>query len=188
MGTISRVPIAWNGSPVVGGGVSVLHCTVNGEHDLMAAFRVMVASLATAFPVELQWSFPTAGLTIDETSGDVNGDWTDDTPVAPVAGATSQTWANGVGLRVKWTTGAVYAGRHVTGSTFFVPLIVGTYEGAGNLTGATISTFSAAATTFVAAAGLRIYSRPRLGVVGLSFAVNGTNVPDRVSWLRGRRT
>lgn len=188
MGTISRVPIVWSGSPVVGGGFSVLHCTVNNEHDLMAAFRAMMVSVSTAFPTELQITFPTAGQTIDETSGEVNGDWVDGTPVAATGGGTSQAWANGVGLRIKWTTGAVYEGRQVVGSTFMVPLILNAYEGAGNITSSFLSTFSGAATTFVAAAGLRIYSRPRPGVDGLSFAVNGTNVPDRVSWLRGRRT
>lgn len=188
MGTISRVPIAWNGSPVVGGGYSVLHCTVNGEHDLMAAFRAMFNTAAAAFPDQLQLTFPTSGVTIDETTGDVNGDWVDASPVTAVNGSAGVTWVNGVGVRIKWTTGAVYDGRHVVGSTFMVPLFASAYEGAGNIIGSTITLLSGAANTFVAAAGLRVYSRPRPGVNGLSFAVNGYNVPDKVSWLRGRRT
>jgi len=188
MGTISKVPVAWNGSPVVGGGFSVLYCTENGEHALMAAFRAMMSTAASAFPSELQWTFSASGVTIDETSGDVDGDWVDATPVSALNAGGSGTWVNGVGTRVKWTTGAVYEGRHVVGSTFLVPLLANAYEGAGNIQSTYLATLSGAINTFVGAAGLRVYSRPRTGVDGLSFAVNGFSLPDKVSWLRGRRT
>lgn len=165
-----------------------MYCTEGGEHALMAAFRAMMVTASTAFPSELQWTFPTSGVTINEATGDVDGDWADGTPVGALTAGGSGTWVNGVGTRVKWTTGAVFDGRHVVGSTFLVPLLASAYEGAGNIQAAYLSTLSGAANTFVGAAGLRIWARPRGLTAGQSFAVNGYSLPDKVSWLRGRRT
>lgn len=188
MATISRVIVAWNGSPVVGGGVSVLHCNEGDEHGLMSAFKTMLTTVQGAFPTSLQWTFPPAGVTIDEASGHVNGSWTDATPVTPLAGISAVTWANGVGIRIKWTTAFVFEGNHVVGSTFMVPVITSNYEGAGNIVDSAITLFQGAATTLATASLLRVYCRPRPGINGDSFPVSGAVVPDRVSWLRGRRT
>lgn len=188
MATASRVLVAWNGAPVVGGGVSVLHCTPGDEHALMSAFRTFFSTMAGAFPAGLQWTFPPAGVTINEDDGSVNGSWSDSSPLAALPATGPVTWANGVGLRIKWTTNFTFQGRQVVGSTFMVPLIISAYEGAGNILDGSITSFTTAATTLVAADVLRVYARPRAGVDGVSFPVFGTTVPDRVSWLRGRRT
>lgn len=188
MSELSRVPVAWSGAGVVGGGFSVLHCTVNDEHALMSAFRTFLNAINGNFPTSVSWSFPTSGPIITQEDGELADAWVDPVPVLGAGGASANTWVNGVGLRVKWTTGSFYNGRAVVGSTFLVPLQVLAYEGSNNIVDANRAAILAAATTFVAAAGLRIYSKPREGVLGQSFAVNGCEVPDRVSWLRGRRT
>lgn len=188
MSQISRVVTQWTGSPVVGGGVTVMHCTVGGEHGLMSAYRSFLDTIKASFPTGLQWTFPPAGPIITQENGELADAWVDGSPVAPLAPTALGTWVNGVGIRVKWTTGAFYGGRAVVGSTFLLPVLSGSFEGAGNILNGTISDVQTAATTFVAAAGLRIYCRPRPGLVGQSFAVNGAVVPDQVSWLRGRRT
>lgn len=173
--------------------MSVLHCTPGNEHALMTAFRVFLDTCKTSFPTGLQWSFPTGGVVIEEETGDVVSSWSDGTPVAALAAAGASTWANGVGVRVKWRTNFTFQGRKVVGSTFLVPLVVGVYEGAGNITDATISFFNVAIATFVATDTLRVYARPRPiagGTIadGVSFPVFSGECPDRVSWLRGRRT
>lgn len=173
---------------MVGGGVSVLHCTVGGEHDLMSAFRAFLNTIVNMFPSGLQWSFPPAGQVLTQENGEVADTWVDSSPVSPLTGGSVATFTNGVGIRVKWVTAAIHDGEHVVGSTFLVPITVLNYEGAGNISDASISAVQAAATTFVAAAGLRIYARPKPGVDGASYAVNGAVVPDKVTWLRGRRT
>ena len=154
----------------------------------MAAFRAMCVSFGGSFPSLLQWSFPTAGATIDVESGDLNGGWIDSSPVASVAGLAADTWANGVGTRVKWTTGAVHNGHVVVGSTFLVPLRLAAYEGSGNIGSTYLTQLQGAVTTFAANAQLRIYARKTVDTLGASYAVNAGTVPDRVSWLRGRRT
>mgnify|MGYP003585719623 CR=1 FL=1 len=188
MSQVPRVATVWSGTPVVGGGVSVMYCTVGGEGSLQSAYRTFLDSIKTLMPSSLQWTFPGAGPIINQESGHLESAWSNGTPPAALAGTNAGQWANGVGVRIKWTTGAFYGGRAVVGSTFIVPLVINAYEGAGNITSAYLTSLQSAATTFVAAAGLRVYCKPRTGLVGQSFAVNGAIVPDAVSWLQGRRT
>lgn len=188
MAVISKVPVAWNGSAVVGTGYSVLYCMAGDEHALMTAFRALLSTCANSFPNQLQWTFPTSGVQLNDTNGTVVGDWADGSPVSSLTGGAVTTWVNGVGLRIKWSTGGVHDGEFVTGSTFMVPLIAAAYEGAGNIDSGTLSTMTGALTTFVATATLVIWARPKPGVDGAAIAVSGFNLPDRVSWLRSRRT
>jgi len=165
-----------------------MHCAPGDEHALMAAFRTFLSSSIAMFPTGLQWTFPPAGVKIDELTGDVTGAWTDGSPVSALSATAAGTWANGVGIRVKWTTGVVHGGHHVSGSTFLVPILTGNYEGAGNILDVAINGVQTAATTMVGAGVLQVWSRPSGGTPGFGFPVTGAVVPDRVSWLRGRRT
>jgi len=168
--------------------VTVFHCTVGDEHGLMTAFRAFLVTTGGNFPTALTWSFPSAGAVINEQTGVLESAWSDGSPPANVSGLSANTWVNGVGLRVKWTTGAFYHGHRVTGATFFVPLQINAYEGAGNIVAVNLGQFVSAAATMLASASFRVWSRPSPEGVGQSFAVNGADVPDKVSWLRGRRT
>jgi len=104
-------------------------------------------------------------------------------------------FANGVGIRVKWSTAGIYRGRRVKGSWFGVPLVSGVYLSDGTIDNATVATFQAAATALIAAnPGLLVYSRKAAadahhGATDGEFNVitAGTAV-DKVSWLRSRRT
>jgi len=165
-----------------------MYCTPGDEHDLMSQWRTFLLTLNLDFPSTLQVTFPTAGAIINEADGELTSSWSDSSPVSPIVGANTATWVNGVGARVKWFTGSFHGGRQVVGSTFLVPLAVGTYEGAGNIVDSVITAVNGAAATFLTPPVLRIYSRPRTGVLGASFAVTSGQCPDRVSWLRGRRT
>lgn len=165
-----------------------MHCLPGDEHDLLDAFRTMLNAVKDRFPNTLQWTFPPAGVTISEADGSVNGSWADGSPVAALTADGGGTYTNGVGVRVKWTTGIVHNSHHITGSSFLVPLVVGSYEGAGNILDASISAFQSAATTFVGSGLLRIYSRDTGVGDGVTAAAIGAVVPDKVSWLRTRRT
>lgn len=188
MPTCSRVVIAWSGQAVVGGGVSVLHCAVGDEHALMTDFRAFLNTTTGNFPNQLTASFPSAGTTINEADGQTNGAWSDPSPPASITGASANTWANGVGLRVKWTSSTFHNGHRIVGATFMVPLQINAYEGAGNIVTVNLGQFQTAGNTLVAAGHLRIYSRDTGLHDGVSVQALGCDVPDRVSWLRGRRT
>ena len=188
MPNLSIIPVAWTGAPVVGPSVSVLHCAAGDEAGAVTAFRAFFNSVASILATGVQITFPTAGQTIDEASGVVNGVWTVGA-VSAVNGSGGAAFTNGVGMRVKWLTIGITSGRKVTGSTFLVPISNPNFEGAGNITAAALSVVSAAATTLVAVPNaLRIYSRKNSDHVGISFPVLGAVTPDQVSWLRSRRT
>lgn len=173
---------------MVGPSVSVLHCATGDESGAVTAFRAFFNSVASILATGVQISFPTAGQTIDEASGEVNGVWTVGA-VSSVSGSGGAAFTNGVGCRVKWLTIGIVGGRKVTGSTFLVPISNPNFEGAGNITAAALSVVSAAASTLAATPNaLRIYSRKSADHVGISWPVLGSNVPDQVSWLRSRRT
>lgn len=188
MPTLSVIPVAWTGAPVVGPSFSVLHCAAGDESGAVTAFRAFFNGVASTLATGVQITFPTAGQTIDELSGQVNGVWTVGS-VAAVSGSGGAAFTNGVGLRVKWLTIGITNGRKVTGSTFLVPISNPNFEGAGNITAAALSVVSGAAATLAGTPNaLRIYSRPAPGHGGISYPTVGSNVPDQVSWLRSRRT
>lgn len=188
MPSLSQIVVSWSGSGVVGAGASVFWCQPGDEGGVIAAARTFFNSCAALLPNTTQLSFPTSGNVIDELSGKVSGGWTAGA-VSPLSFTGSSTWANGVGMRVKWNTIGVVNGRKVVGATFLVPLLLTSYEGAGNLFSGTITTVQGAAAAFVSATPtIRIYSRKTPLHAGISFPVLSATVPDKVSWLRSRRT
>lgn len=188
MPNLSVIPISWSGAPVTGPAFTVLHAQPGEEGGVTAAFRTFLNGFQDRFPTGLQWTFPTAGDVIDELSGHKVSTWSAVAP-APLAASGGGTFVNGVGIRVKWFTIGVVGGRSVVGSSFLVPLVAASYEGAGNVLDATISAVNSAAAAYVAATpNHRIYSRKNAHHDGISFPIVAAQCPDRVSWLRTRRT
>lgn len=182
------IPIAWAGAPVVGPGVSVFHARPADVDTAITAIMAGFAAVNNAIPSGLQITAPTGGDTISEETGQVTGVWA--APVhSPVGAIGSGTWVNGVGARVKWLTGAFRNGRAVVGSTFIVPLIATAYEGAGNITSANLTLLQAFGNAIAGSAhGVRVYSRKNATSVGTSNLIINYVAPDKVSWLRSRRT
>lgn len=188
MAAISELVVTWAGSPVVGGGVSVFYCSQGDEATALAALRTFYSAVNNYLPSGLQWTFPGSGDVLSEVTGGLEGAWSAAAP-APVTAIGSGTWANGVGLRIKWRTNGFKNGRRVTGATFMVPLVLTSYEGAGNIIGTTITAFQTPATALATTVnGIRIWSRPdELHTGGIAYPTVGAIVPDLVSWLRSRR-
>lgn len=188
MPTLDRIDVAWSGSAVVGGGISVFYCQDGDQSTCITALRAFFDAIKSGFPNTLQWTFPTSGQQIDEATGNVVGAWSAGSTGA-VTGDGTGTYANGVGARAVWSTIGVVGGRHVRGSTFLAPLVVGTYEGAGNIVAATLAYLVPAANALATTPnGIRIYSRKTAAHAGVSFPALAGTVPDKVSWLRSRRT
>lgn len=188
MVAVSEVPITWEGTPVVGGGVSVLHCAFGDEHDLMTGFRAMLNTIKASFPTGIQWTFPGGGAVLNEANGDLDSAWVDPSPPAALAATGGLLYAPGVGARIKWDTGAFHNSHRVVGSTFLVPVTTANFEGAGAIDNTVLALWQGAVNTFVALGKLTIWSRPKPDSVGAQFTVASGQVPDAVSWLRGRRT
>lgn len=189
MANLSQLVVGWAGAPVVGPGVSVFYCLEGDEASSLAALHTFFTAINNYLPSSLQWTFPGTGDKVSEVTGQRTGSWVSAAPAA-VSCIGSGTWTNGVGMRVKWRTAGVKNGRNVVGATFLVPLVVTAYEGAGNITSAVLGPVTTAAAALAATTGgIRVWSRPdALHTGGAAFPVTAAEVPDKVSWLRSRRT
>lgn len=188
MPNLSRMVWSWAGSPVVGPGATVVHCQAGDEATLATAMNTFFAAVTNLMPTGIQISPPVSGDVIDEASGDVVSHWTIG-PSGPLNFSGAGTWVNGVGARLKFPTIGIANGRSVVGAIFLVPLVSSAYEGAGNLVGSFVSTATTAANNLATTPnGLRIYSRKTTSHAGTSFPALSGVCPDRVSWLRSRRT
>lgn len=189
MAVIKRHRVSWAGAPVVGPGLTTFYespeAAVGGADDIEAFFTA-VAGLC---PTGLQWTIPSNGDLIDSVTGELVGSWSDPGTGGVVAASGSSIFTNGVGARVVWNTGGTFSGRRVRGATFVVPLSIEAYEGAGNLTGTVITQLTTAAANIVDSdAPFVIWSRSTTSATGEVNAITSATIPDRVSWLRSRRT
>ena len=149
---------------------------------LFTAVRGLIPSGTSLF-------IPNGGDTIDELTGTLTGTW-GTSGGTTITGSGSGSFPGGVGARIVWETDTIRGGRRVRGSTFIVPLIVTAFEANGTLTAATITTLQSGISDFLVQVPTqaRIWSRPRPGLAGAGVQVARGVAPDKVSWLRSRRT
>jgi hypothetical protein len=189
MAQLVRMRATWSGT-VVGPSISTFYALTADKDALVTAVKALFNGVASKLPAGTAVTVPNTGDSMQEFTGEIDGVWVSTVAGATIAGAGTANYVNGVGARLKWGTGGVVHGHHVTGSTFIVPISADVFEGAGNITPSGISSFQAAATAFAAAGVARIWSRPTTvgGSDGLSSPIASGSAPDFVSWLRSRRT
>lgn len=191
MATIARVRFVWSGNPIVGGGVSTFYTSNLSPATFTTAVRAFLLSTNGFWPVGVTCTPPSGGDLIDDATGALNGAWSM-TPGAVLSGSTAVNFAAGVGARIVWNTGGVTRGRRVRGTTFLVPLKQTAYGPDGTLDDTFVSNVLTGAQTLVAAdsGSMRIWTRPTSAGAGngASHAVLSASVPDKVTWLRSRRT
>jgi hypothetical protein len=132
---------------------------------------------------------PSAGDVISDTDGSLQGVWGSGGGVA-ITGTGNTLYAAGVGARVQWRTAGVNNGRRVVGSTFIVPLDNNQYATDGTLATVCVGDLQAAGDALVTAqlSAFTIWSRSQDGGAGANHEVTSCLAPDKVSWLRSRRT
>jgi len=173
---------------VVGGGITTFY--FNEAHSgFVADVNAFWTALQAKMPTGVAITTENTGDLIDIETGAITGSWTDGSTATMAANGTG-SYAGGVGARIRWATSGISNKRRVRGSTFIVPLTVSQYDTDGTLTASMVTTLgTAAGSLFTAAEGnMRIYTRPVLGVGGKASTVLNYTTPDRVSWLRTRRT
>jgi hypothetical protein len=188
---ISRVRVEWDGDAVVGGGLSTFY-TTGDPADLRAAINSLFDTFSPWFPASGVSGFAqTEGEVLNSATGALVGTWSD-TTVATFAGSGEQNYASGVGARCVWGTGVIARGRRVRGSTFMVPICADVYDVDGTLASGAYGGMVAAAAAFASASGgdFVIWTRPSTpgGSDGGTAPILSGTVPDKVSWLRSRRT
>lgn len=184
MASLNRIRVLWTGG-AGGEGVSTFYATPAATSALADVRDFFFAIRAFIVP-SITFSFPGSGDTIESTTGQLVGGWTmtGGAPFVGNAGATS--YAAGVGLRVRWGTGAIVGSRRLVGTTFITDVVTSCFDGTGTPTPGTVSGIQAAADALVATDSLVIWSRPRAGLSGFG-SVESATVPDRVTALRSRR-
>jgi len=182
------VRVALGGTGQVGPGVSTFYFA-DAHTGFVADLTAFYEDLKDRFPQGMTVSVPNSGDLIDEATGTLTGTWTDGTAGA-VTGTAVDVFAQGVGARIVWNTSGVTNGRRVKGSTYLVPLVAGCYDTGGTLLTTPLGDFTTAAFNLWTAGGgnMVILTRPVEGAGGKSSVVTSSSVPDKVSWLRSRRT
>lgn len=181
----------WDGDAVVGGGVSTFY-TLGDVADLRAGLNTLFDTFSPWFPADgVSGRVQTEGEVLDSATGDLVGVWSD-TADAGFAGSGAQNYASGVGVRIVWGTGVIARGRRVRGSTFMVPICSNVYDVDGTIASGAFGGMVAAAADFAStmAGDAVIWSRPSTsgGSDGGTAQITSGTVPDKVSWLRSRRT
>lgn len=188
MAVIDRVRVEWNGSSVIGGGVSTFYFD-DSHTGYLADLRVFFNDWRFAIPSTVEWTFPNSGDILDVATGAITGTWTEPA-VSSLVAAGAGNHVSGVGMRQVWRTNGIREGRRVRGHTFFCPLTQSMYGTDGIVVPAQVTAADAAAATLIASSGgfMRIYSRPSPGHPGVASEVVSGEAPRAISWLRSRRT
>lgn len=189
MASISRLRVAWSGNVVVGPGLSTFYFATGSPTNAPSVVTTFFTAIRSMFPAGLTWTVPDGGDLIEESSGSLTGTWTGDAG-GTVTSSSTGNFAQGVGARVSWMTDAIRGGRRVRGTTFLVPLRSSQWDDQGTLDSAGVTTLSDAANALMANAdwNLLVWSRPRPGLSGLGVPVARVEIPDKISWLRSRKT
>lgn len=190
MADLFRLRVTWSGSPVVGEGLSTFYFS-DVDATVPGAVAGFFDAIKNQIPGGVSWSIPNGGDVLDDATGTVTSSWVAGTS-STVASVVSATWVQGVGARVVWSTPGIVAGRRVKGSTFIVPILTEKFTSGGAIDDSMRAQFDLAAEDLIDAVtgtfNMVVWSRPTVGRPGSSHVIDGANVPDKVSWLRSRRT
>lgn len=194
MATISRIRIAWNGTAVVGPGVSTLYYNQTDMAGVPAAVLNFFDVISNFFPTGITWTVPSAGDQIDDATGDLVGAWAASGGGTTTSSGGAADYMPGVGARLRWATLGIHGGRRVTGTTFLVPLTEQEITAGVVQSGTRASIETAAAALFAGALNLAVWGPPlppsqsHGSVPGAAFEVQSASVPSAMTWLRSRRT
>jgi len=188
MPNLARVRVEWAGTPVVGGGLSTFYFD-EAHSGFQADLQTFFDAIKGVFPSLLTWRIPGSGDLIDVATGGLSGTWTEGSDLTVSATGVGQ-YPLGVGARLTWRTAGLTNGRRVTGATYLAPLLSGQFEGSSALVAAVVTLFNTAGNSLqsASAGNMMIYTQPRPGTAGAASAVTAASCPDKVSWLRSRRT
>lgn len=188
MANLARVRCEWSGAPVVGPGLTTFYfneVTEGFAADVSTFFQAIDAYI----PIGVTIAVPSSGDLIDVATGDLTGTWSDPA-TGPGVGAGFGAYPAGVGARIRWSTGGIVGGRRVRGSTFICPIVNSGFGVDGTLDNTVRENLEAAGQALVAASASEfvIWSRPTTARPGAASEIVAATCPDKVSWLRSRRT
>lgn len=183
-----RLRIPWTGAGVVGASVTTFYGT-GAPATFRGSLLAWLTREAARLPDDVQLQVPAGGDEIDPANGDIVGSWSSGTG-AVINGAQSGVFSIGTGYRIVWETEGITRGRHVRGSTFFVPCVGSMFDTSGRIAAANQTGISTSAATLLtdAQGTLMIWTRPKGFLTGKMNPVTGFLVPENPTTLRSRRT
>jgi len=186
---MQRLRVEWSGPAVVGSGISTFYGDEGAGSLDPAEFVTFFDTIKNVIAPGVVWTVPNGGDQLNETTGELAGTWSG-SGGGTVGSTGSGNFAVGVGARVAWGTGGIVNGRRVRGSTFLVPIAANSYDAQGTISSGSLSSIQTAADGLISGltGALVIWSRPVPGRAGSMHEVLSAAAPDRVSWLRSRRT
>ena len=176
----------------MGGGISTFYFGALATNTVITpAVHTLFNAIAPYLPPTVTISIPDGGDIIEATTGALAGTWTSGGAFSATGGG-GAAYAQGVGARIDWKTTSIVHGRRVRGATYVVPIQNTGYNTDGVINTAIVSAINAGAAAFIATANLdfAIWHRPHpkgSASGDVAHVVSGT-MPDKVSWLRTRRT
>jgi hypothetical protein len=186
MANIRECIVEWAGLTGLPG-VSVFYS--GAAVDITVELATFFTSIQNQFPNGMQWTIPAAGDVLDEASGDLVSDWSGGTGAVVNGTGGSATYAAGVGAMVRWNTPLVFNSRRMRGRTFLTHMSTAGYQSDGTLLATTRTVLQNAATALAAGPDAPLFwHRPVNGAGGSAVAATSAFIPDRVSWLKSRRT
>jgi len=200
MPNIRRMRVALSGAAIGGEGVITLWNTSATATGWPAAVKTFLNAHPLDFPAALTFSVPNTGDVLDVATGTLVGAWVDGPTQTSFNGANTGDYAKGVGARVVWNTGAIHSGRRVVGYNFLVPLAGGVFDSDGTLDEAFRTNWQGYAAAYLTSqAQAAVYLPPKPvrpkksgGTLpaedGYFAPIASATVPDRVSWLKSRRS
>lgn len=186
---INRLRVEWSGNAVTGPGLTTFYGTGFTAADMSAAVNDYWQAVAPLVPAGVTWTTPMGGDVIDETTGELTGTWGTGGSLQTTSSSAGD-YAAGVGLRHTLQTAGIVGGRRVRGSFFLVPISATRFDTDGSIDNDSLTTIDAAAQALFTALNTEwvVWSRPTATRAGSASEVTGVTTPDRVSWLRSRRT
>lgn len=159
MAALDRHRVSWTGF-IGQPGVSTFYC-VSGT-AMNAALHTFYDTIKALLPTDVRINFAAEGDTIESTTGELTGTWTD-VASAQISGTDGSAYSAVSGILVQWLTATFLSGRRLRGHTFMVPVGAASYDTSGQIVnGALVLIRPAAQALATAMAGnFVIWQKPR---------------------------
>jgi hypothetical protein len=124
----------------------------NTQRDgVLAALDAMIQGGAGSLPADVSWSVNPIIEAFDGVTGAITGELAAATALSPGFGTNTSSYANGVGLLIKWKSAGMFDGRRIQGRTFIVPLAGQQFDADGSVDRGVAIAWQAHANTYIAA-------------------------------------
>jgi len=196
---VRAVGSGWNGGPGLATFYFLASPTATTPEALEGAARVRayLLGMQTLMPLNIQWDVLENVDLLDVATGDLTGGFTVATQAAVIGSGANPTYPIASAFLGRLGTGAIVAGRRLTGRTFFSPTIGASYDGAGQFTAGAQTSFTNAlaklTTQIVTPLSAVVWSRPFAGSptvparAGTNAVVTGVSTTPKPAVLRSRR-